>query len=177
MAIAWHRIFGMALTRYFAGSGWKVEVEVDLSRQQQRLDIVILRRVGTSAPVAWPDGCSILNDLLEHYGLEGIPMPYTMQDFEREVEEKILRKLTPEQLLARLTPEQLLARLTPEQRVEGLTPEQLLARLTLEQRLAGISPEQFLQHLSREEIEKYLQKVKSAPAQDKPPSEPSEPRP
>ena len=56
MAIAWHRIFGMALTQYFAGSGWKVDVEVDLSLQQQRLDLVILRRVGAAAPVAWPDG-------------------------------------------------------------------------------------------------------------------------
>jgi hypothetical protein len=31
------------------------------------------------------------SDLLEHYGLEGMAMPYTMQDFEREVDEKILR--------------------------------------------------------------------------------------
>jgi hypothetical protein len=100
---------------------------------------------------------SILNYLLEHYGLEGIPMPYTMQDFEREVEEKILRKLTPEQLLARLTPEQLLAR---------LTPEQLLARLT---------PEQMLQHLSREEIEKYLEKQKAS--EGKAPEEHPETRP
>jgi hypothetical protein len=58
---------------------------------------------------------SLLNDLLEHYGLEGMAMPYTMQDFEREVEEKILHKLTPEQLLARLTPEQLLQRLSREE--------------------------------------------------------------
>ena len=28
MAIAWHRVFGMALTQYFAGSGWEVDVEV-----------------------------------------------------------------------------------------------------------------------------------------------------
>ena len=44
MAIPWHRIFGMALTQYFAGTGWQVDVEVDLSLQQQRLDLVILRR-------------------------------------------------------------------------------------------------------------------------------------
>ena len=31
MAIPWHRIFGMALTQYFAGSSWQVDVEVDLS--------------------------------------------------------------------------------------------------------------------------------------------------
>jgi len=56
MAIAWHRIFGMALTQYFAGTTWKVDVEVDLSLQQQRLDIVILRREGDSTQLQWPDG-------------------------------------------------------------------------------------------------------------------------
>src|SRR5207244_3032489 len=43
MAIAWHRILGMALTQYLAGTAWKVDVEVDLSLRQQRLDVVILR--------------------------------------------------------------------------------------------------------------------------------------
>jgi hypothetical protein len=47
----------MALTQYFAGSGWKVDVEVDLSLQQQRLDLVVLRRVGgPAADPVWPDG-------------------------------------------------------------------------------------------------------------------------
>jgi hypothetical protein len=52
----WHRIFGMALTQYFAGSAWQVDVEVDLSLQQQRLDLVILRRQGHSLEPRWPDG-------------------------------------------------------------------------------------------------------------------------
>src|SRR5258708_1811261 len=56
MTIPWHRIFGMALTQYFAGTAWQVDVEVDLSLQQQRLDIVILRRKGVSTPLQWPDG-------------------------------------------------------------------------------------------------------------------------
>ena len=56
MAIPWHRSFGMALTQYFAGTAWQVDVEVDLSLQQQRLDIVILRRLGLSPPPVWPDG-------------------------------------------------------------------------------------------------------------------------
>jgi hypothetical protein len=102
---------------------------------------------------------SILNKLLNFYGLEGMAMPYTMEDLEREVQEGILRKLTPEQLLARLSPEQLLARLSPEQRLEGLSPEQLLAHLSPEQRLAG---------LSREEIENYLKKQKAAPDRTSP---------
>lgn len=59
---------------------------------------------------------SLLNELLEFYGLEGIAMPYTMEDFEREAAEKLLKKLTPEQRLKGLS---------PEQRLEGMSPEQL----------------------------------------------------
>jgi hypothetical protein len=298
MAVAWHRVFGMALTQYFAGTGWKVDVEVDLSMQQQRLDLVILRRIGTAAPALWPDGfgtpaeynlltfkalqdpldagavkelaahgvnyrklvspdldrllpeehfrlvavsmrfprrlaervvlqpqgpgaydvvwgtdsirvlvlrempdaeqnlvwnlfssdreriaaafqrlqprlqnwSSILNDLLGYYDLEGMAMPYTMEDYERDVEEKILRKLTPEKRLKGLS---------PEQRLEGLSPEQLLAHLSPEQRLEGLSPEQLLAHLSpqqllalvpRAEFEKYLQQQKAS--EDAPRPEP-----
>jgi hypothetical protein len=256
MAIPWHRIFGMALTQYFAGTAWKVDVEVDLSLQQQRLDLAILRHGGAGPEPLWPDGLgppanynlltfkalndpltawvlkelaahgvnyrkhvspdldhllpeehfrllaasmhfprqlagrvnlhpqgpgaydvlwgtdsirilvlrempeaeqnlvwnlfsgdpgristafqrlqprlqawsSLVNDLLNYYGLEGLAMPYTMEDFEREVQERVLRKLTPEQLLARLTPE-LLARLTPEQRLAGLSKQEIEAYL------------------------------------------------
>ena len=257
MNIAWHRIFGMALTKYLAGSASQVEVEVDLSLRQQRLDIVILRRTADGPQPHWPDGfgapaaynlltfkalqdpldawalkelaahgvnyrklvspdpdrllpetdvrllaasmrfpralaervalqaqgpgtydvqwgtdtirilvlrempeadqnlvwnlfsgdpariaaafqrlqprrhtwSSLVNSLLAHYGLEGMPMPYTMEDFERDVAQSVLEKMTPEQRLAGLTPEQLLARLTPEQRLMGLTPEQIEAYL------------------------------------------------
>ncbi len=94
---------------------------------------------------------SLLNDLLAHYGVEGIAMPYTMEDYERDVEERVLRKLTPEKRLEGLS---------LEQRLAGLSPDQLLARL---------SPEQLLSRLSREEIEKYLQNQKAS--QDKTPAE------
>jgi hypothetical protein len=40
----WHRLFGLLLTDFFSGSPFVVEVERDLSVQQQRLDAVILRR-------------------------------------------------------------------------------------------------------------------------------------
>jgi hypothetical protein len=56
MSIPWHRIFGMALSQYLAETGWKVDVEVDLSLQQQRLDLVILRRLGHPTEPHWPDG-------------------------------------------------------------------------------------------------------------------------
>jgi hypothetical protein len=62
-----------------------------------------------------PSWSSILNNLLEYYGLEGMPMPYTMADFEREVEQKVLNKASPEKLLAHLTIEQRLAGLSPDE--------------------------------------------------------------
>jgi len=66
---------------------------------------------------------SILNDLLAYYGLEGMVMPYTMEQFEHDVQQRLLRKLTPEQRLEGLPPEELLARLSPEQRLAGLPLE------------------------------------------------------
>ena len=40
----WHRLFGLLLTDYFTGLPFTVEVERDLSEQQQFLDVVIVRR-------------------------------------------------------------------------------------------------------------------------------------
>jgi proteasome lid subunit RPN8/RPN11 len=230
MMIYWHRIFGMALTQYFAGTAWRVDVEVDLSLQQQRLDIAVLRHGAGGPEPLWPDGfgppapynlltfralhdpllawtlkelvahsvayrkwvspdldhllpedqfrllaasmhyprqlasqvallprgpgtydvvwgtdtirilvlrempeaeqnlvwnlfsgdpgrisaafqrlqpkahswSSTVNALLKYYGLEGLPMPYTMEDFKRDVAEDLLNDMTPDQLLARL---------------------------------------------------------------------------
>jgi hypothetical protein len=265
LAIPWHRIFGMALTQYFAGTAWEVDVEVDFSLQQQRLDIAVVRRGKHSGPLVLPDGfgtpadfnlltfkalkdpldpfaikelvghsvnyrkyispdlnhllpedqfrlfaasmqyprglgdrialhpqspgaydiiwgtdtirilvlrempeaeqnlvwnlfsgdrghiaaafqrlqprvqswSSLLNELLDYYGLEGMAMPYTMDDFEREVEEKFLQKLTPEK------------------------------------RLQGLSPEQRLEGLPLEDIENYMKKQKAA--HDKTSPEPGKP--
>ena len=39
--IDWHRIFGLALTDLFTNSNYQVELEKDLSIQQQFLDVVI----------------------------------------------------------------------------------------------------------------------------------------
>jgi hypothetical protein len=280
MAIPWHRIFGMALTQYFAGTGWKVDVEVDVSLKQQRLDLVVLRHTCAAPQPHWPDGLgtpaeynlltfkalqdplnawalkelvahgvnyrklispdndhllpeelfrmfavsmrfprnlaqqvnlqpqgpgaydvqwgtdtirilvlnetpeadqnlvwnlfsgdperiqrafqrlypqlsswsSLLNQLLGHYGLEGMAMPYTMEDFERDAAEEFVRKMTLEQRLAGLSLEQRLQGLSLEQILQGLPLEQVLQGLSLEQRLAGLSPA---------EIQEYLKKHQS----------------
>jgi len=42
--IDWHRLFGLALTDFFADSPFAVELEKDLSFKRQYLDVVILRK-------------------------------------------------------------------------------------------------------------------------------------
>jgi len=70
---------------------------------------------------------SLVNELLEYYGLEGIAMPYTMEDFEREVAEKVLKKLTPQQRLEGLSPEELLSHL-PVAEIESYLKKQKAAQ-------------------------------------------------
>ena len=59
----WHRLFGLLLTDFFTGSPFVVEVERDLSQQQQLLDVVIVRRRRGKFGAALPDG---LGNLAEH---------------------------------------------------------------------------------------------------------------
>jgi hypothetical protein len=59
----WHRLFGLLLTDFFTGSPFTVEVERDLSQQQQLLDVVIVRRGRGRFAGRLPDG---LDDLAAH---------------------------------------------------------------------------------------------------------------
>ncbi len=52
----WHRLFGLVLTDFFTGSPFVVEVERDLSVQQQLLDVVIVRRGRGRFVGRLPDG-------------------------------------------------------------------------------------------------------------------------
>jgi hypothetical protein len=59
----WHRLFGLLLTDLFSGSPFVVEIEADLSVQQQLLDVVIVRRRRGRFSGRLPDG---LDGLLAH---------------------------------------------------------------------------------------------------------------
>jgi hypothetical protein len=59
----WHRLFGLLLTDFFTGSPFTVELERDLSVQQQRLDVVIVRKSPGRFVGRLPDG---LDGLREH---------------------------------------------------------------------------------------------------------------
>jgi hypothetical protein len=52
----WHRLFGLLLTDFFADSPFTVELERDLSVQQQLLDVVIVRRGRGRFVGRLPDG-------------------------------------------------------------------------------------------------------------------------
>jgi hypothetical protein len=52
----WHRLFGLLLTDFFTGSSFRVEVERDLSVQQQLLDVTIVRRGRGRFAGRLPDG-------------------------------------------------------------------------------------------------------------------------
>jgi hypothetical protein len=59
----WHRLFGLLLADYFTGSPFVVEVERDLSVQQQFLDVVVVRRGRGRFAGRLPDG---LEGLVAH---------------------------------------------------------------------------------------------------------------
>jgi hypothetical protein len=52
----WHRLFGLLLADFFAGSPFVVEVERDLSVRQQFLDVAIIRRGRGRFVGRLPDG-------------------------------------------------------------------------------------------------------------------------
>jgi hypothetical protein len=52
----WHRLFGLLLTDFFTGSPFRVDVERDLSVQQQLLDVTIVRRGRGRFAGHLPDG-------------------------------------------------------------------------------------------------------------------------
>ena len=56
--IPWHRLFGMALTDFFTGTSFHVELEKDLSLKQQLLDVVIIEKEKKEEiiPEEFPDG-------------------------------------------------------------------------------------------------------------------------
>jgi hypothetical protein len=58
----YHRLFGLLLADFFTGSPFVVEVERDLSVQQQFLDVVIVRRTEGTLKERLPDGLENLRD-------------------------------------------------------------------------------------------------------------------
>jgi hypothetical protein len=54
--IDWHRIFGLALTDLFTNSNYQVELEKEVSTQQQFLDVAIVEQTEGPPVASLPDG-------------------------------------------------------------------------------------------------------------------------
>jgi len=82
----------------------------------------------------------LLNSVLSRYGLEGLSMPFTAEDFMREHTREVIERAPLEERLHGLS---------PEARLRGLSPETVLKQYSPETRLSGLSPEELnqLEHL------------------------------
>jgi hypothetical protein len=61
------------------------------------------------------DSSTIIKDLFADYRVEGLNMPYTMEDYKREKAQEYLQQMTVEERLRGLSPEECLAALPAEQ--------------------------------------------------------------
>jgi len=92
-----------------------------------------------------PDTSSLIQQLLTRYQTEGVPMPYTMEDFRRGVRKEMLDELTPEERLAGLDAKERVVGLSDKER------ERLLEALLVQQ----------LQGMPSTEIEEYFRKLRN----------------
>jgi len=99
----WHRLFGLLLMDFFSGSPFKVEVERDLSVQQQRLDVTIVRRGKGRLTGRLPDGLEGLrpHNLMTFKSHHEALTPWAMKELTgADVAYRKLVSLSPTDLLA-----------------------------------------------------------------------------
>lgn len=167
---------GVYEARHFSGAV-RIIVVHELPRQEQNAMLLLfsakaeLVQYGSEhyRPRAG-DTSTFLHKLFDRYRSEGVPVPFTREQFYREARREIWDGLTAQERLEsfRRTPAEeqvgflrslsagqrlelinalpaeertrLVSALPPEERVKGLAPEQRLEGLSVEQRLAGLSP-------------------------------------
>ncbi|MCP4697156.1 MAG: hypothetical protein GY862_09945 [Gammaproteobacteria bacterium] len=133
---------------------------------------------------------TVINQLYKLYQLEGITMPYTMEDYLRDskpdlqelinslpVEERLkgiptdrrLKGIPEEELLKEIPEEKRLKGIPTDRRLKGIPEEELLKEIPEEKRLKGIPTdrrlkgipeEELLKEISVEKIEAWLIKLK-----------------
>jgi hypothetical protein len=106
------------------------------------------------------DGSTVVNQLLNQYALEGIGMPYTMEQFRKDYLRAHISELPPDEVMAKFDPDIRLKGLNPEDRLKGLDPEDRLKGLDPQEIFPMFDPEDRLKGLDPDVIEAYLRKVK-----------------
>jgi len=95
------------------------------------------------------DCSSVVNQLYLMYGTEGLDMPYTIEQFKKDVVLDYLDELPPEDRLKGLTVEERLKGLPAEERLKGLPAEERLKGLPAKERLKGLPAEVIEAHLRK----------------------------
>ena len=96
------------------------------------------------------DMSTVICKLFENYRLEGVNMPYTMEDFKKDFVKEHLSVLSPDEILEKFS---------PDDRLKGLSSNDRLKGLSSNDRLKGLSPNDRLKGLSAEEIKAYLELI------------------
>jgi len=109
----------------------------------------------------------LIYQLYRYYHVEGVAMPYTWEDFEREFDQELLERVPAEERIKGLPPEVRLKGLPPEVRLKGLPAEARLKGLPAEARLKGLPAEARLKGLPAKEIEAYLKKLRQQKSKKK----------
>lgn len=111
------------------------------------------------------DGSTILNDLFKFYKMEGLSMPYTIEEYMAEAVPRLLRSLPPQmilkeipaqELLKEIPTEELLKNIPVEERLKNIPVEERLKDIPVEERLKGLPVADRLKDLSVDEIQAYL---------------------
>ncbi len=78
----WHRIFGLALTDLFTNTKYQVELEKDLSIQQQFLDVVIIEQTAGPPLTPVPEGLENLakHNLLTYKSFQETLNPWALKE-------------------------------------------------------------------------------------------------
>ncbi len=107
---------------------------------------------------------SAINQLLIKYRNERIiDMPYTLEDYRKEVERNVLSSITPERILEEIPLDKLLKGVPTEQRIKGIPTEQLLKGISTKRLLKEMYAKEMIKGLSieeLEEIEAYVKKLR-----------------
>ena len=80
-----------------------------------------------------PDTSTVVTHLYANYQAEGVTMPYTVEDYKRDLLKEVVKAIPAEEILSRFDPEERLRGLPPEERLRGLPPEERLRGLSVEQ--------------------------------------------
>ncbi len=94
-----------------------------------------------------PDTSTLITTLFDHYQVEGVPVPYTMEDFRRDFVKEHLHELTLEERLKGVS---------IEERLKGVSPEELRRAVPLAELLKGISVDELARLLTSEELKPLL---------------------